>query len=176
MSIMSNKEYNEQMRILSKKTNEIIDEELWNNFNINFQSEALKFPDNKIYGTINIEPESARQLIEKFMLFINGHNRGEFDRSYQSISITGFDISKEEENLIRIEIQAIPYDKQWTTTKKSKPCFFVFTGQILTLSSIIRFHYVKETSTFNVIVKWYHIGDHYAQKYVILLDDKEIQY
>ncbi|CAF4602137.1 unnamed protein product [Rotaria sp. Silwood1] len=53
---------------------------------------------------------------------------------------------------------------------------FSFTDQILTLSPVIRFDYIDEYSTFNVLIKWYHIGDHYAQKYVVCLDEKEVHY
>ncbi|CAF1229901.1 unnamed protein product [Rotaria sp. Silwood1] len=53
----------------SDKSHEIEDAKLWKIFRIDFQREAKEFPDNKIYANINIEPESARKLIEKF--FIN---------------------------------------------------------------------------------------------------------
>ncbi|CAF1500582.1 unnamed protein product, partial [Rotaria sordida] len=169
---MNNKE---QTQILQKQVDTITDEEQWKNFEINFHGTASEFPGNKICGTINIEPDSARQLIKKFILLVNDHYRGEFDHSYKSISITGFDITKEE-NLIKIQIQAVPYNKKWTRKKISKPHSFVFTGEILTLSSIIHFDYIEETSNFNVTIKWYHIGDDYAEKYVVLLDNKEIQH
>ncbi|CAF1003555.1 unnamed protein product [Rotaria sordida] len=86
-------------------------EKQWKNFKINFHGTASEFPGNKICGTINIEPDSARQLIEKFILLVNDRYCGEFDHSYKSISITGFDITKEE-NLIKIQIQALPYNKK----------------------------------------------------------------
>ncbi len=43
-------------------------EKLWKNFQLDFQLEASKFPDNKIYGTIDIKPESARKLIRKLVV------------------------------------------------------------------------------------------------------------
>ncbi|CAF1200403.1 unnamed protein product, partial [Rotaria sordida] len=54
----------------SDKLHEIEDAELWKTFRIDFQLEAKEFPDNKIYANINIDPESARQLIEKFSVNI----------------------------------------------------------------------------------------------------------
>ena len=35
---------------------------------IDFRLEGYKFPDNKIYGTIRVIPESSRRLIEKFFV------------------------------------------------------------------------------------------------------------
>ncbi|CAF0942344.1 unnamed protein product [Rotaria sordida] len=90
---------------------DLTNEKQWKNFKINFHVTASEFPGNKICGTINIEPDSARQLIEKFILLVNDRYCGEFDHSYKSISITGFDITKEE-NLIKIQIQALPYNKK----------------------------------------------------------------
>jgi hypothetical protein len=35
---------------------------------IDFHLDAFKFPDNKIYGIINIIPESSRKLIKNFVV------------------------------------------------------------------------------------------------------------
>ncbi|CAF2356593.1 unnamed protein product [Rotaria sp. Silwood2] len=164
---MSKKESKEQTRAFYEKADEIKDKELWKNFNIDFRLEAAEFPDNKIYATINIKPESARRLIAKFSLIVNDCHRGEFDGSYQCISAAGFDVMKQE-NYVNVKIEAKPVNNNWKTIKKeSESCSFFFTGQIVTLSPTIHFDYIEEHSTFNMTIKWYHIGDRYAQKYVI---------
>jgi len=38
----------------------------WNRFKIDFCREAQKFPDNKIYTTIKIDPDADRRLIHNF--------------------------------------------------------------------------------------------------------------
>jgi hypothetical protein len=43
-------------------------EKLWQNLKIDFHLEAFKFPDNKIYGIIDITPESSRKLIQKLVV------------------------------------------------------------------------------------------------------------
>ena len=35
---------------------------------IDFRLEAFRFPDNKIYGIVNIIPESSRQLIKTLVV------------------------------------------------------------------------------------------------------------
>ncbi|CAF1040556.1 unnamed protein product [Rotaria sordida] len=172
---MSNIESSGQTRTFYKEIDEMKDEKLWENLDIVFCREAMEFPDNKIYATIKIEPESARRLIEKFFLIVNKCYQVEFDSSYQYISASGFDVIKQEKQ-IDVKIQAIPLNKDWRI-KESKSCSFFFNGQIFALSPIIRFdHNEKDPSTFNVIIKWYHIGDRYAQKYIVCLDEKEIHY
>ncbi len=44
------------------------DEEQWKKLGIDFYREVPKFPGNKIYAKINIEPESARKLIKNFIV------------------------------------------------------------------------------------------------------------
>ncbi len=39
---------------------------LWENFEFALHSDAQKFPDNKIYASIKIEPTSARKMIKNF--------------------------------------------------------------------------------------------------------------
>jgi hypothetical protein len=49
------------------------DEELKRSPEVHFRLEGRAFPDNKIFGTIDIEPEWAGDLIEEFTasIFIN---------------------------------------------------------------------------------------------------------
>lgn len=61
----------ELVSLLERKTLIFIDEssiqkneDLWKKMRIDFQLEAFKFPDNKIYGTVDIIPESSRLLIK----------------------------------------------------------------------------------------------------------------
>ena len=46
------------------------DEKLWQNLKIKFRLEGSAFPDNKIFGIIDVEPESARRLIKQFEVSI----------------------------------------------------------------------------------------------------------
>jgi len=105
---------------------------------IDFLLIAEKFPYNKIYGTIEIEPESARQLIKNFIVrffffdFQNTKNiiiyvfklivddcyRGEFESNYQNISISGFDIEKEKP--VNVKIRAVPIHDNCNEIKESE--------------------------------------------------------
>ncbi|CAF3292520.1 unnamed protein product [Rotaria sp. Silwood2] len=155
---------------------EIKEERQWKDFRINFHGEAAEFPNNKFYATINIEPETARLLISKFLLIVKNCCRAEFPSSYQCISAAGFDVTNEN-NQIKVRVEAIPSNDNWKSTKKqSELCSFLFIGKTLTLNPIIHFNCTEDPSIFNVNIKWYHIGDDYAHKYVIHLDGKEIQY
>jgi len=42
------------------------DEELKRSLKVHFHLEGAAFPDNKIFGTIDIEPKSAGDLIKEF--------------------------------------------------------------------------------------------------------------
>lgn len=47
-----------------------MDAELWKRFDIDLQPKAKDFHDGKIYAKLLIEPQSARELIEKFIVNI----------------------------------------------------------------------------------------------------------
>jgi len=56
--------------------------------------------------------------------------------------------------------------------------YFFFTGEVFALSPTINFDWSnnEEDSQAKLIIKWYHIGDKNAHKYILYLDDIEIQY
>lgn len=43
-----------------------LEDELWKQLQVDFQLEAVGFPDDKIYGRIQVTPESSRRLIKTF--------------------------------------------------------------------------------------------------------------
>ncbi|CAF4031490.1 unnamed protein product [Rotaria sp. Silwood2] len=149
---------------------------LWQDLQIDFRLEALKFPDNKIYGTINIIPESSRKLIKKFVVIINESKRIEFDRHYETLAVSGFNTNRKNSS---VYIQVIPNNEKWAREDKiSKVCHFYFTGEVFALSPTISFKWSddKKNPKPNLIIQWYHIGDKNAQQYILYLDDVEIQY
>ena len=46
-----------------------LDDELWEQLKVDFQLEAVGFPDNKIYGRIQVVPNSSRTLIKEFRVY-----------------------------------------------------------------------------------------------------------
>ncbi|CAF3845606.1 unnamed protein product [Rotaria sp. Silwood1] len=151
-------------------------EKLWQDLQIDFHLEALKFPDNKIYGTIHIIPESSRKLIKKFVLVIDELKRIEFDPYYENLAASGFNTNRKNSSAY---IQAIPNNATWAREdKRSKVSHFYFTGKIFALSPSISFKWSDDdkNSKPNLIIHWYHIGDQKAQRYILYLDDEEIQH
>ncbi len=70
-----NKKPKESVSQKEKQTNMVFyesfqqeSEKLWQQLQIDFQLEAFRFPDNKIYGIININPESSRKLIKRLFV------------------------------------------------------------------------------------------------------------
>ncbi|CAF3178278.1 unnamed protein product [Rotaria socialis] len=158
------------------KLNEAKDEKLWRKMNIQIHGAARQFPDGKLYATITIEPESAERLIASFRLIVDGCDRDEFDGSFRFISISGFDITKKDKT-IGIKIQAFPHNKHYETMEKiSKPCPFFLSRHRFKLSPLIYLFYVKATSTYNMTIRWNHIGGRVGQKYIVYFDKREIQY
>ncbi|CAF1481241.1 unnamed protein product [Rotaria sordida] len=151
-------------------------EKLWEDLQIDFRLESFKFPDDKIYGTINIIPESSRKLIKKFVLVIDRSKRIEFDPHYENLSASGFNTNRKKSSAY---IEAIPNNTKWAREVKiSKDCCFYFTGEVFVLSPTINFKWSddEENPKPNLIIKWYHIGDKNAQQYILYLDDAKIRY
>ncbi|CAF1654633.1 unnamed protein product [Rotaria magnacalcarata] len=173
---MSAKEHLEKTGTHSDKPNETKDEEEWRKMNIKIHPATSQFPDGKLYATITIEPKSAERLIANFRLIVDECDRDEFDGSFRFISISGFDITKKDKT-VDIKIQALPHNKHYETmVKVSKSCPFFFSRQRFKLSPIIHLFYVKAASTYNMTIRWNHIGGRLAQKYVVYFDKTEIQY
>ncbi|CAF1640507.1 unnamed protein product [Rotaria magnacalcarata] len=162
---------------VSDEKREVDYAKLWRDLQIDFHLEALKFPDNKIYGTINIIPESSRKLIQKFVLVVNDEiNRIDFEPHHKHLVASGFNTNKKHPWAY---IDAIPNNSEWSEqVKKSNTCRFHFTGEVFALSPTIRFSLLDDKQNLkpNLTIKWYHIGDKVAQRYVICLDDLEVRH
>ncbi|CAF1419921.1 unnamed protein product [Adineta steineri] len=161
----------DQSRSDNKKQNDQINEKLWNDLEIDFRLEAFKFPDNKIYGIVKVIPESSRRLIKKFTLVVNEITRIDFDVNYDAIAASGFNTDKKDPSAC---IEAIPNNTNWLKPKSSKKCCFRFMhDDVFTLSPTISFEWPdkEENSKANLIVKWFHLGDKTAHKYIMYLDD-----
>ncbi|CAF1211243.1 unnamed protein product, partial [Adineta steineri] len=146
-------------------------EKLWHDLEIDFRLEAFKFPDNKIYGMIKIIPESSRKLIKKFILVVNKTTRIEFDVNYDAVAASGFNTNIKKPSAY---VEAIPHNTEWSQeTKLSRQCYFHFTGGVFALSPTISFTWPdkEENPKANLNVKWFHLGDKTAQKYIMYLDD-----
>ncbi|CAF1449968.1 unnamed protein product [Adineta steineri] len=166
----------DQSRSSNKKQNDQINEKLWNDLVIDFRLAALRFPDNKIYGIVKVIPESSRRLIEKFTLVVNKTTEVDFYVNYDAIAASGFNTRIKHPSAY---IKAIPNNKNWLNKLKvSHTCFFHFTGKVFALSPTISFSWPdkKEKPKANLIVKWFHLGDEVAHKYIIYLDGVDIQY
>ncbi|CAF0834194.1 unnamed protein product [Adineta ricciae] len=151
-------------------------ETLWQELQIDFRLQSYGFPDNKIYGTITVIPESSRKLIEKFILVVNKTNRVEFNRQYVTIAASGLNTKREYPEAY---VEAIPMNGDWPGgPKRSKTHRFRFTGLVFTLSPNITFewHEDPENPDAYLIIEWYHLGDNNAQKYILYLDNLDIQY
>ncbi|CAF3820725.1 unnamed protein product [Rotaria sp. Silwood1] len=145
---------------------------LWKDLEINFTLENSVFFDNKIYGTVEINNEEARELIQNFVLVVDNSIRVEFNANFQNILASGFDPIK---GNTLVHIEAIPKNtKMWI--KKSEIREFSILRKHSSLAPTIMFKKEKNDSTPNVIVRWCHLGDSIAQKYILVLDDKEIIY
>ncbi|CAF1471707.1 unnamed protein product, partial [Adineta steineri] len=161
----------DQSRSSNKKQNDQINEKLWNDLVIDFHLEAFKFPDNKIYGIVKVIPESSRRLIKKFILVVNKRTKIDFHVSYDSIAASGFNTNTKDPSAY---VEAIPHNTKWSHEPKlSKNCYFHFTGEVFALSPTISFTWPdkEENSKANLIVKWFHLGDKIAYKYIMYLDD-----
>ncbi|CAF1110364.1 unnamed protein product [Adineta steineri] len=164
----------DQSRSSNKKQND--QEKLWHDLEIDFRLEAFKFPDNKIYGMIKIIPESSRRLIQKFILVVNKTTRIEFDANYDAVAASGFNTNIKKPSAY---VEAIPHNTKWSQEPKlSRQCFFHFTGGVFALSPTISFTWPdkEENPKANLNVKWFHLGDKTAHKYIMYLDDVDIQY
>ncbi|CAF1470782.1 unnamed protein product [Adineta steineri] len=161
----------DQSRSSNKKQNDQINKKLWNDLVIDFHLEAFKFPDNKIYGIVKVIPKSSRGLIQKFILVVNKTTEIDFHVSYDSIAASGFNTNTKDPSAY---IKAIPNNTKWSQEPKlSKNCYFHFTGEIFALSPTISFTWPdkEENPKANLNVKWFHLGDKTAHKYIMYLDD-----
>ncbi|CAF3344517.1 unnamed protein product [Rotaria sp. Silwood2] len=138
---------------------------VWNDLEIYFTLENSLFFDNKIYGTVEISNEKAREIIKNFVLVVNNSIRVEFNPNFQNILASGFDPTK---GNTLVYIEAIPKDR--------KMLEFSILRKHSSLASTIMFEKKNNDSSPNVIVQWFHLGDSIAQKYILVLDDKEIVY
>ncbi len=122
---------------------------------------------------------------------VNKTNRIEFDPHYTQLSASGFNTNKKNPSAY---IEAIPSNAAWAKKPKtSKLCvcfflliskqkkfnfflkYFFFTGEVFTLSPAISFDWSNDETAI-LIIKWYHIGDKLAHKYILILDNIEVQY
>ncbi|CAF4029204.1 unnamed protein product [Adineta steineri] len=159
----------DQSRSSDKKQND--QEKLWHDLEIDFRLEAFKFPDNKIYGIVKVIPESSRRLIKKLILVVNKRTEIDFHVSYDSIAASGFNTNTKDPSAY---IKAVPNNKKWSQEPKlSRQCYFHFTGEIFALSPTISFTWPdkEENPKADLIVKWFHLGDKTAHKYIMYLDD-----
>ncbi|CAF4055181.1 unnamed protein product, partial [Adineta steineri] len=149
-------------------------EKLWNDLEIDFRLVPFKFPDNKIYGIVKVIPESSRRLIKKFILVVNKTTEIDFHVSYDSIAASGFNTNTKDPSAY---IKAIPNNKKWSQEPKLSD-YFHFTGEVFALSPTISFTWPdnEENPKANLIVKWFHLGDKTAHKYIMYLDGVDIQY
>ncbi|CAF1468669.1 unnamed protein product [Adineta steineri] len=156
-------------RSSNKKQNDQINEKLWNDIEIDFRLEAFKFPDNKIYGIVKVIPESSRRFIEKFILVVNKRTKIDFHVSYDSIAASGFNTNTKDPSAY---VKAIPNNKKWSQEPKLSD-YFHFTGEVFALSPTISFTWPdkEENPKADLIVKWFHLGDKTAHKYIMYLDD-----
>jgi hypothetical protein len=53
---------------------------------------------------------------------------------------------------------------------------FFFNGQVFSLSPMVHFEWDDEKSKPIFLIKWHHINDQSVEKYILLLDNKEIYY
>ncbi|CAF3190146.1 unnamed protein product [Rotaria socialis] len=162
---------------VSNEKREVDYAKLWRDLQIDFHLEGLKFPDNKIYGRINIIPASSRKLIQKFVLVVNDEiNRIDFEPHIEHLAASGFNTKKKHPWAY---IEAIPNNSKWPEqVKKSNTCSFHFTGEVFALNPTIGFSLSDDKQNLkpNLTIKWYHIGDKVAQRYVICLDDLEVRH
>ncbi|CAF1094045.1 unnamed protein product [Adineta steineri] len=165
----------DQSRSSNKKQNNQINEELWDDLKIDFRLEAFKFPDNKIYGIVKVIPESSRTLIKKFILVVNKTTEIDFHVSYDSIAASGFIVNTKDPSAY---IKAVPNNTNWLKPKLSKQCYFHFTGEVFALSPTISFTWSEkeENPKADLDIKWFHLGDKIAHKYIMYLDGVDIRY
>ncbi|CAF0890208.1 unnamed protein product [Adineta ricciae] len=167
----------EQASIINdKERHNTKQEKLWQELQLDFHLQSYRFPDNKIYGTVTITPESSRKLIEKFILVVNKTNRVEFNRQYETIAASGLNTKRK---FPQAYVEAIPMNREWSgVPKRSKTRYFFFTGRVFTLSPNITFEWHKDLEKPHayLIIEWYHLGDNHAQKYVLYLDNLDIQH
>ncbi|CAF1292134.1 unnamed protein product [Adineta steineri] len=166
----------DQSRSSNKKQNDQTSEKLWNDLEIDFRLEAFKFLDNKIYGIVKVIPESSRRLIKKFILVVTRITEIDLYVSYDSIAASDFNTNTKDPSAY---IKAIPHNTKWSYEPKlSKNCYFHFTGEVFALNPTISFTSSdnEENPKANLNVKWFHLGDKFAHKYIMYLDGVDIQY
>ncbi|CAF3327065.1 unnamed protein product [Rotaria sp. Silwood1] len=130
------------------------------------------FTDNKISGTIEVTPDTARKLVKKFVLVVDGSKVTTFDREYRRISASGFDPTKQS---ISISIEAEPLSSG-LPLKTSNTQSFSIKPRISYLTPTANIVWPDSASKPNLNIRWHHIGDPAVKQYVVELDDKEVQY
>ncbi|CAF4117307.1 unnamed protein product [Rotaria sp. Silwood2] len=149
------------------------DEKLWQELNIIVALETFQFPNNKIHGTIRIEPESSRKFIQMFFFVIDNLYEYEFDPSYVDVIVSGLNMNIRNRS---IYIKAIPINTKWKPSVKiSKE--FKFNSKVFELIPRLSFIWLDEDKirTPHLVIQWDHIEDKYAQGYVLYLDDVMIK-
>ncbi|UJR26317.1 hypothetical protein I4U23_007655 [Adineta vaga] len=148
---------------------------LWDTFSIELKHAIPRSPYNKVYATINVEPDYARELIDKFKLRVDNIVRGEFSRYNRDISLSGFPVEKGKAIAVLVEAISIKTNETMTN-KQSNLCKFHFTEYGIGINPLICFQWNENKVKPIVTIVWDHIGDHCAPKYSIYLNDKEIQH
>ncbi|CAF3334506.1 unnamed protein product [Rotaria sp. Silwood1] len=144
----------------------------WNDVQVKLHLGKSVFTHNKISGTIEVTPDTARKLVKKFVLVVDGSKVTTFGREYRRISASGFDPTKQN---ISISIEAEPLSSG-LMSKTSNTQSFSIKPRISYLTPTANIVWPDSASKPNLNIRWHHIGDPAVKQYVVELDDKEVQY